>query len=76
VPLPAAITDDVGNFFDSVGSFFDSLGRIHVVSLLIALAAFGIYLTLRSRAFFGVLRAAYPAERIQWRRIWGAYVAA
>jgi uncharacterized membrane protein YbhN (UPF0104 family) len=31
-------------------------------------------LTLRSRAAFNVLRAAYPAERFQWRRIWGAYV--
>ena len=34
-----------------------------------------LYLTLRSRAYFNVLRAAYPAERFQWRRIWGAYVA-
>src|SRR6059036_2734619 len=31
-------------------------------------------LTFRSRAAFNVLRAAYPAERFQWRRIWGAYV--
>ena len=35
-----------------------------------------IYLTLRSRAFFHTLRAAYPDERIQFRRIWGAYIAA
>jgi len=40
------------------------------------LLCFGIYLTLRSRAYFHVLRAAYPTERIQWRRIWGAYIAA
>ena len=33
-------------------------------------------LTLRSRAFFNSLRAAYPAVRFQWRRIWGAYFAA
>jgi uncharacterized membrane protein YbhN (UPF0104 family) len=33
-------------------------------------------LSLRSRAFFNVLRAAYPRERIRWRRIWGAYIAA
>jgi uncharacterized membrane protein YbhN (UPF0104 family) len=72
----ASIGDDISNFFDAVGKFFDSLGRIHLLSLLIALIAFGIYLTFRSRAFFHVLRAAYPAERIQWRRIWGAYVAA
>jgi uncharacterized membrane protein YbhN (UPF0104 family) len=35
-----------------------------------------VYLTIRSRAYFNVLRAAYPDERIQWRRIWGAYMAA
>ena len=37
---------------------------------------FAGFLTGRSRAAFNVLRAAYPAERFQWRRIWGAYVAA
>ena len=66
----------LAGFFDSVGQFFDSIGRIHPVSLVLALVSFGIYLTLRSRAFFHVLRAAYPDARIQWRRIWGAYVAA
>ena len=45
-------------------------------SLVIGLICFGIYLSFRSRAFFNVLRAAYPAERFQWRRIWGAYIAA
>ena len=43
---------------------------------LLGAAAFVIYLTLRSRAFFHTLRAAYPDERIQFRRIWGAYIAA
>jgi uncharacterized membrane protein YbhN (UPF0104 family) len=70
------LASDLGKVFDSVGSFFDSLGRIDLVSLLIGLVSFGIYLSLRSRAFFHVLRAAYPAERIQARRIWGAYIAA
>src|SRR3954453_19790311 len=37
---------------------------------------FGIYLALRSRAWFHVLRAAYPEEPFNWRRIWGAYMAA
>jgi uncharacterized membrane protein YbhN (UPF0104 family) len=32
-------------------------------------------MTLRARASFNILRAAYPNERIQFRRIWGAYVA-
>src|ERR687898_150394 len=37
--------------------------------------AFFGYLTLRSRASFHILRAAYPEERIEWRKIWGAYFA-
>ena len=57
-------------FFSSLAA--DPLARRCCSALLF----FGIYLTLRSRAFFNVLRAAYPAERFQWRRIWGAYVAA
>ena len=35
-----------------------------------------IYLSLRSRAFFHTLRAAYPGETFRFRRIWGAYIAA
>jgi uncharacterized protein (TIRG00374 family) len=66
----------IGSFFDAVGSFFDSLSRVGWVSLLLGAVAFVIYLTLRSRAFFHTLRAAYPDERIQFRRIWGAYIAA
>jgi uncharacterized membrane protein YbhN (UPF0104 family) len=66
----------VGSFLDALGDFVASLASVGWGSLAIGLAAFGIYLALRSRAFFHILRAAYPAERIQWRRIWGAYVAA
>jgi uncharacterized membrane protein YbhN (UPF0104 family) len=71
--VPAA---DVSSFFDAVDSFFSSLAAVHWGSLLVGLVCFGIYLTLRSRAYFNVLRAAYPTEHIQWRRIWGAYIAA
>jgi len=66
----------IGSFFDAVGQFFSNLAAVHWPTLLLGLAAFGIYLTLRSRAWFHVLRAAYPDEPIQWRRIWGAYMAA
>ncbi len=77
ITLPvAALGDDISNFSDSVGKFLDSFGKIDFVALFFALIAFGIYLTLRSRAYFNVLRAAYPTERILWRHIWGAYVAA
>ena len=74
--MSASVVDDIGSFFDAVGQFFENLARIHPVSLLVGLLCFGIYLSIRARAFFHVLRAAYPAERIAFRRIWGAYIAA
>jgi uncharacterized membrane protein YbhN (UPF0104 family) len=72
--IPAA--SDVTRFLDAVGSFFDSVADIRWGALLLGLLCFGTYLTIRSRAFFNVLRAAYPTERIEFRRIWGAYIAA
>ena len=67
---------DVGDFFDAVDKFFSSLASIRWGSLLLGLLCFAGFLTLRSRAAFNVLRAAYPAERFPWRKVWGAYMAA
>jgi uncharacterized membrane protein YbhN (UPF0104 family) len=75
VPL-ASLGDSFSSFFDAVGDFFGSLAAIQWLALLPALCAFLVYLTLRSRASFNILRAAYPEERIQFRFIWGAYIAA
>jgi uncharacterized membrane protein YbhN (UPF0104 family) len=75
VPL-GSIGDSFSAFFDAVGDFFGSLAAIQWFALLIGLAAFGIYLTLRARASFHILRAAYPEERFEFRYIWGAYIAA
>ena len=74
MPL-ASLGDSFSAFFNAVGDFFDSLAAIQWLSLFIALIAFGIYLTIRARASFNILRAAYPDERIQFRYIWGAYIA-
>jgi uncharacterized membrane protein YbhN (UPF0104 family) len=74
VPL-ASIGDSFSAFFDAVGNFFGSLAAIQWLALLPALCAFLIYLTLRARASFNILRAAYPDERIQFRYVWGAYIA-
>ncbi len=76
MPVPASISANIGSFFDAVGSFFDSLSQIGWTSLLIGALAFVVYLSLRARGFFHTLRAAYPSEPIQFRRIWGAYIAA
>jgi uncharacterized protein (TIRG00374 family) len=71
----ADLGDSFSSFFRAVGKFFASLGEVHWLSLLLALAAFLVYLTLRARASFHILRAAYPGEEIRFRRIWGAYFA-
>jgi uncharacterized protein (TIRG00374 family) len=63
-------------FFEAVGQFFSDLAAVHWGALALGLAFFGLNLTLRSRAFFHSLRAAYPAVGFRWRRIWGAYFAA
>jgi uncharacterized membrane protein YbhN (UPF0104 family) len=72
----ASIGSSIDGFLSAVGDFFSSLGEVGWSSLLLGLVLFIIYLTLRSRAFFHTLRAAYPGERIPFRRIWGAYIAA
>jgi len=71
----ASLADSFSAFFDAVGDFASNLAGVRWLSLLLALAAFGVYLTLRARASFHILRAAYPGERIRFRDIWGAYMA-
>jgi uncharacterized membrane protein YbhN (UPF0104 family) len=66
----------VADVFDAIGSFVSSIASVNFGPLAIGLVLFVLYLTIRSRAFFNVLRAAYPTETIQWRRVWGAYIAA
>jgi uncharacterized membrane protein YbhN (UPF0104 family) len=75
VPHAAALGDSFRSFFDAVDQFFSSLAKVHWGSLTLALLAFLVYLTIRARASFNVMRAAYPAERFQFRDIWGAYIA-
>jgi uncharacterized membrane protein YbhN (UPF0104 family) len=70
-----SLGDSFTAFFNAVGDFIDSLAAIHWLSLFFALIAFAIYLTVRARASFNILSAAYPDERIEFRYIWGAYMA-
>ena len=75
-PVPQAdIGDSFSAFFDAVDNFFTSLGEVHLGSLILALLAFGVYLSFRARASFNILRAAYPSEQFRYRDIWGAYMA-
>jgi uncharacterized membrane protein YbhN (UPF0104 family) len=75
VPI-GSLGDSFSAFFNAVGDFFGSLAAIHWLSLFIALLAFGTYLSIRARASFNILRAAYPDVPIQFRYVWGAYIAA
>ncbi len=70
-----AIGESFRSFFDAVDDFFAGLAEVHPGSFGIALLCFGIYLSLRSRASFNILRAAYPDEPFRFREIWGAYFA-
>jgi uncharacterized protein (TIRG00374 family) len=76
LPASTSIGDSITSFFNAVGQFFSDLAAVHWGLMLLGLLFFGLNLTLRSRAFFHSLRAAYPAVSFQWRRVWGAYFAA
>ena len=71
----ATIGESFESFFDAVDEFFSSLASVRLGPLVLALLCFAAYLTLRARASFNIIRAAYPEERISFREIWGAYFA-
>jgi uncharacterized membrane protein YbhN (UPF0104 family) len=73
VTLPLALGDSFRSFFDALDKFFSSLAAVHWGPLAIGLLAFLVYLTLRARASFNILRAAYPESPIRFREIWAAY---
>src|SRR5947209_16195325 len=76
LPLVQAtsVGSTVSHLVDSAGTFFSQLAALSWAPLLLGLALYGGYLTLRSRALLGALRAAYPGEPIRWRDVWGAYM--
>jgi uncharacterized protein (TIRG00374 family) len=65
----------ISGFFDAVQQFFSDLASVRWGALAIALVFFTVYLTLRARASYNILRAAYPSEPIRFRDIWAAYFA-
>lgn len=74
-PLATEWGDSFRAFFDAAGQFFENLAAIRWEPLAIALVCHGAYLSLRTRAWFNALRAAYPGRRFAWRNIWAAEVA-
>ena len=71
----ASIGSSFSSFFDAVGDFVSNLAAVNWLALLLGLIVFVGYLTVRARASFQILRAAYPAERFRFLDIWGAYIA-
>jgi len=71
----ASIGDSFSSFFDAVGDFVANLAAVNWVALLLGLIVFVGYLSVRARASFQILRAAYPEQRFRYREIWGAYLA-
>jgi uncharacterized membrane protein YbhN (UPF0104 family) len=74
VPL-ASIGSSFSSFFDAVGDFVANIAGVNWFALLFGLLVFVGYLSVRARASFHILRAAYPEERFRFRQIWGAYLA-
>jgi uncharacterized membrane protein YbhN (UPF0104 family) len=73
--LTAAVGESFDSFFDAVDQFFSNLADVRFGALALGLLAFGVYLSLRARASYNILRAAYPTERFRFLDIWGAYFA-
>jgi uncharacterized membrane protein YbhN (UPF0104 family) len=75
-PLPeASLGSSFEAFLDAVDTFFSNLAAVHWGALAFALLLHFGHMCCRSRGWFNTLRAAYPSERFQWRRILGSYVA-
>ena len=65
----------VSDFFEAVDQFFSDLAAVKWLALAVALMFFTAYLSLRARASFNILRAAYPTEQFRYKDIWAAYFA-
>jgi uncharacterized membrane protein YbhN (UPF0104 family) len=72
----ASIGTTVSHLLHSAGQFFSKLAELSWGSLLIALFFYALFLTLRSRALYNAVQAAYPDQRVRWRDVWGGYMVA
>jgi uncharacterized membrane protein YbhN (UPF0104 family) len=65
----------VRSVFDAIGAFLDSLTSIHWGFLALAVLFHLGRITARSRAWRNVVAAAYPESEVEWRHVYGGYVA-
>ena len=61
--------------FDAIGAFLDSLTSIHWGFLGLAVLFHLGRIASRSRAWRNVVAAAYPEAKVEWRDVFGGYVA-
>lgn len=69
----AALGDSFRAFFDAVEAFLTNLAAVSWGLLALGLLLHAGYVTVRTRAWFNVLRAAYPDQSIRWRDVWASY---
>jgi uncharacterized membrane protein YbhN (UPF0104 family) len=65
---------DVHSFINASQAFFNRLGEVRTGPLAIALLLHTANLLLRTRAWYAIIRAAYPDSRYRWRSCAGAYL--
>jgi uncharacterized membrane protein YbhN (UPF0104 family) len=65
----------VRSVFDAIEAFFDSLTSIHWGFLGLAVLFHLARITARSKAWRNVVAAAYPDTAVEWRHVFGGYVA-
>ncbi|MEH3053637.1 MAG: lysylphosphatidylglycerol synthase transmembrane domain-containing protein [Patulibacter minatonensis] len=66
----------VASILDDFSAFFSNLSKVHLGPLLIGMVCFVAYLSLRALAFRNILAAAFPEQKVPYRQMWGAYLAA
>jgi uncharacterized membrane protein YbhN (UPF0104 family) len=65
----------VGEVFHAIGVFFGQLASVQFGPLLLAIACHLLKTACTSRAWRNAIVAAYPAEPVLWRTIYGSYIA-
>lgn len=66
----------VASILDDFSRFISNLSSVHLGPLLIGMACFVAYLSLRALAFRNILQDAYPTVQVPYQQVWGAYLAA
>lgn len=67
--------ESIRAFLDATGAFLESLADVRLEPLLLAVGLHVLNLTLRTRGWLNIIRAAYPEAVVRWRGVLGAYFA-